>query len=239
MTKFKIFTTSLFSIFILGLFTLIAPQSHAQSVVRDEWIFFGDSITGMTMGSGAGSFSERVNALNPNVYPIQYNEGVSNLTTGRAIKSLQTAIRRHPSAKYVAISLGTNDSNWNGVNCKNNPDGFYQDYANLVQYVLNANKIPVVPTLPSAYIEKCGWSNVAQIQKLYVNFPQIIPGPDLWNHFWIGPDGTHSSRTPQQIEWFPEIHPSTTGKDEYRRVWAEEMVKRVYPTPSPTPTPTQ
>ncbi len=148
-------------------------------------------------------------------------------------------MRRHPKARYVAINLGTNDMDaYTGANgetvCEISQTDFYNEYAAMVKYVLDAGKVPVVPTIPSARNEYCGSQLNKMFQKLYTDYQGLglIPGPDLWTHFWVGPcaDGTlsHACRTQQQADWFPDIHPSTSGAQEYRRVWADEMLLRVY-----------
>src|SRR5688500_1341343 len=84
-----------------------APSAAAETVIRDKWVFFGDSITAMSMDPGAGSFSERVTAQLPEVQPIQVNAGISGLTAAKGVKQLDRVLSRNRDARYVGISLGT------------------------------------------------------------------------------------------------------------------------------------
>jgi hypothetical protein len=86
----------------------------------------------------------------------------------------------------------------------------------LVQKVLAAGKIPVIPHMPWADGKGVEGPMInAIIDALYVKYPQIVPGPDLWaglmNRTDLIPPG--------------DVHPTGKGQDEIRRLWAEMMVK--------------
>src|SRR5207244_13177247 len=77
---------------------------------------------------------------------------------------------------YVGLAYGTNDAN----GCMD-PDAFYNNYVVMVQAVLNAGDVPIVPTIPWARtqeVQDCGPGLNAKIAELYANFPQVVHGPD-------------------------------------------------------------
>ncbi len=52
-----------------------------------------------------------------------------------------------------------------------------------------------------------------QIDALYVKYPEIVKGPDLWGHF----EG--------HTEWIPmgDVHPNSDGQAEFRKQYALVM----------------
>jgi hypothetical protein len=104
----------------------------------------------------------------------------------------------------------------------------------MIQAVLAAGKIPVVPTIPwarTANVQSCGPGFNAKIQTLYAAYPQIVHGPDLWTFFSANPSLIGSDN----------LHPSTAGYGAYRQQWANAMLANVYATasgPAVTLTPT-
>jgi hypothetical protein len=60
---------------------------------------------------------------------------------------------------------------------------FYANIQQLVQTVIAAGKVPVVPTIPYSTDPK-RMANIPalndQIRALYLAYPVIVPGPDLW-----------------------------------------------------------
>jgi lysophospholipase L1-like esterase len=179
------------------------------------------------------SFGNQITAQVPNVAITQYNEGISGETSAKGVKRISTILHKHPDAKYVTVNLGTNDANGSGSSCSTDPNVFYNNMVQIIDTVLAAKKTPVVPTNPSGYTVTCGKMIRDQILRLWANVSGLMAGPDLWTHFQVGPDGTEASRTQQQIDWFPDIHPSASGKVEYRKVWANWAVQTIY-APSTT-----
>ena len=91
----------------------------------------------------------------------------------------------------------------------------------MVQAVISAGKVPVVPTIPWARtgdVQTCGPGLNAKIQLIYTNFPQVVHGPDLWAFF-----STH-----QNLISGDNLHPSEAGYVAYRQQWADAMVANVY-----------
>lgn len=191
----------------------------ASRGVSDDWIFFGDSITAGAMGhltlGGIPSFAQLINAQAPDYFPAQESGGIGYLTSADGAKYISAWLPLFPG-KFVALSYGTNDA----IGCVN-PDDFYNNYVTMVQAVLKAGKIPVIPHIPwgkQANIQQCGPALNAMIDTLYTTFPQIIQGPDLWSFFH-----NHQSLISQDA-----IHPNDDGFGEYRQVWANAMLTAVY-----------
>ena len=156
----------------------------ASYTSTDDWIFFGDFITADVMGhrtsGGVKSFAQLVNARMLNHFPVQEAGGIGFLTSADGAKYINRWLQLFPD-KYVGLSYGTNDAN----GCTN-ADQFYNNYVTMVQAVLHAGKIPVIPHIPwgrTTNIQKCGPALNAQIDALYRAFPGIIKGPDLWAFF--------------------------------------------------------
>jgi lysophospholipase L1-like esterase len=192
----------------------------ARLGVRDSWIFYGDSIAqdGLAHSPliGAGqNFSQYVNAANSSYFPAFENGGIGGTGAADGASHVNSWLPAFPG-RYVGLAFGTNDANGCG-----NVDTFYADYVTMVQAVLAAGKVPVVPTIPwarTANVQNCGPGFVAKIQQLYTAFPQIVRGPDLWTFFM-----TH-----QNLISSDNLHPSDPGYEAYRQQWADAMTANVY-----------
>jgi lysophospholipase L1-like esterase len=191
----------------------------ASSVLNDDWIFFGDSITAGSMGTetvgGVPSFAQLIHQQRPDAFPIQENGGIGYLTSADGVKYLPTWLSLFPG-KYVALSYGTNDAFAAGP-----PEDFRQNYVTMVEDVLKAGKIPIVPHIPwgrdSTLQQNIPPLN-AEIDALDQAYPQIIHGPDLWSFF-----STH-----QDLISSDGIHPSDAGSGAYRQQWAAAMLAAIY-----------
>jgi lysophospholipase L1-like esterase len=200
--------------------------------VNDGWFFNGDSITANCMGHkdinaedannpgqyitvAAPSFGQQVNSLVGNNTPLQENAGIPGFASGDMIAHLGEWLQNVPS-KYVTINLGTNDAA-GGVS----PAIFYSNMQSLVQTVLAAGKVPVVPTIPYS-LDPTHLANTPalndQIRALYVAFPSIVPGPDLWTLFLNNPQFISSDK----------VHPNAQGCAAYRAQWAQFAVGAIY-----------
>jgi lysophospholipase L1-like esterase len=205
----------------------------ASQGVQDSWIFFGDSVTEDGMfhysdGSSVGNFSQLINASRPGSYPAYEDGGIWGLVSADGAQHMAAWLTTFPG-KYVGLAFGTNDANGCG-----NTTTFYNNYVTMVQAVLAANKIPVVPTIPwarTANVQNCGPGFNAKIQALYAAYPQIVHGPDLWTFF----------SNNQSLIGSDNLHPSTAGYGAYRQQWANAMLANVYAgasAPAVTLTPT-
>ena len=192
---------------------------NANTAVNDDWIFYGDSITALAMGHSTidsiKAFAQLIEARSPGNIPVQESGGTGYLTSRDGVKYINSWLPLFPG-KYVGLSYGTNDA----LGCLNG-DTFYNNYLFMVQAVLKAGKIPVIPHIPwgrNASIQHCGPALNTEIDKLYTAFPQIIKGPDLWGYF------IHN----QSLISGDDIHPTDMGMGVYRQLWANAMLTEVY-----------
>lgn len=120
-------------------------------------------------------------------------------------------------SKYVTINLGTNDAG-GGVA----PATFYANMAVLVQDVIAAGKIPIVPTIPYStdptHLANIPGLNV-EIRALYQAFPTLVPGPDLYTYFLDNPN---------LIRYDDHLHPNAQGCAAYRTLWAQFAASTIY-----------
>jgi len=196
----------------------------------DDWIFYGDSITEGAMGQstqgGIASYAQLVNAAVPATFPLEENGGIASQTTRSALTFIPAQLRLF-DGHFVGLSYGTNDANGGCGNsaCLNT---FYNNYAQLVQDVIRAGKVPIVPTIPWGCTASLSANLPAynlQIQKLYAAFPQIVRGPDLYSYFKANQAYISSNDC---------IHPNDTGMGLYRQQWANAMISGVYTVTPPT-----
>lgn len=191
----------------------------ASTILTDDWIFYGDSITAGAMGhttlNGIASFTQQIGSQDPDHYPIQEDGGIGYLTSANGVQYMNTWLQLFPG-KYVGLSYGTNDA----LGCVN-PTTFYSNYVTMVQDVLHVGKVPLVPYIPwgkNPNIQKCAPALNAQITRLYSTFPQIIHGPDLWSFF----------QSHQNLISTDDIHPTEAGFGAYRQQWARTMLTEIY-----------
>jgi lysophospholipase L1-like esterase len=193
----------------------------ASQGVSDSWIFYGDSITQdgtyhEPVGPGnVGNFSQLINAAKADHFPAYEDAGIGGLQSSDGAQNIAKWLALFPG-KYVALSYGTNDANGCG-----DTTAFYDNYVTMVTAVLNAGKVPVVPTIPWARtsdVQKCGPGFVAKIQALYAAYPQVVKGPDLWSYF----------KSNQSLISGDNLHPSAAGYAAFRQQWANAMLANVY-----------
>ena len=206
-------------------------RAVAATAINDEWVFFGDSITSLTANPGPGSFEDLVHSQLPSVTITQINAGLGGRTTTTGVTDIGGIINAYPATHYLVIALGTNDST-----CGYSAATVYNNFAIMVQDVLQARMVPVIPTIPSAWDHTCGLMVNDQISKIYGNFAQVLAGPDLWTFFQANPQLLYDG-----------IHPNSAGIAAYEQLWATWAIQGVYsqpatptstPVPQPTPTPT-
>ena len=188
----------------------------------DSWIFYGDSIT-----LGATNYQEYydgspdnftlgqlVNAQLPQYFPAQEDGGTVGAGIVDAVNNIDAWLAVFPG-KYVGVSYGTNDAG------SMDPTTFYNYYASVIQKVIAAGKIPLVSKIPwgkTTTIQTYGPGLNAQIDQLYVNYPQIIKGPDFWTFFQQNPGYMSSG----------DVHPTSDGYGHMRQLWAQNMIQNVY-----------
>lgn len=214
----------------------------AAAGVEDDWIFFGDSITetGMAHDSlssfgGSGTWAQLINARNRRYFPAYEDGGIGGTLSSDGVRGINTWLSLFPG-RYVGLSYGTNDA---GFSSFVSPEDFYNNYATMVEAVINVGKVPIVPTIPwgcSGAIQANGPALNQQIARLYANYPDIVRGPDLWAYYSANRHLISSDC----------VHPTGQGYVAYRQQWANAMWANVYrhrgtalePEPEPTPTPT-
>jgi lysophospholipase L1-like esterase len=192
----------------------------ASKGLSDDWIIYGSSTPSMAMqhtviGNNAQSFSQIINAARPAFFPVQENGSISGIDTVDGVNNINTWLAIFPG-HYVAIALGANDAD----ECMSNTT-FYNNYATMIRAVTSAGKVPVVPLFnwsKLSTVQSCGPRLIDQINKLYVDFPQVVKGPDFWTYFMSHPELISSDDT----------HPTDVGLGIYRQMWADTMVANVY-----------
>jgi lysophospholipase L1-like esterase len=218
-----------------------------RAVGNDSWFFGGDSITsdGMTVdetyqGTQAASanFMAQINAAMPSRFPSQLDGGVGGISATVAAGTYQWNGTRGGGHDYMRDWLAVVPSRYVTLNYGTNDVGepvadFYQAMSTLVQDVLAAGRVPVVPTIPWRCNADVTPYN-AQIAGLYAAYPQVVRGPDLYAFF-------NANRSYISTDC---IHPTyPVGMNVYRQQWAQWAITKIYasqpaPTPIPTPTPT-
>jgi hypothetical protein len=169
----------------------------------DCWMFMGDSITFITMGYAFSDLPVLVHQARPDRWPAVINAAIGGTSTATAVSVIDDTIAGYPG-RYVVLAYGTND----------HTDSFQME--TLVQKVIAAKKIPVVPHMP--------WSDTANVQTngpiinqaidaLYAKYPEIVHGPDLWAAFTNRTDLIPSG----------DVHPNDAGREFLRKQWAAVM----------------
>lgn len=190
----------------------------ASDGVQDSWIFFGDSITAGGMGNSWGtSFASHVHALDSRFTPLAQNGGIGGITSAHGKAAIDGWLDGSP-VKYVGIAYGTND----GWNNPGNLDSYYQNTKYMIDTVLKAGKVPVLPTIPYASDASAGKYTAdynAKVAQLYGEYgDQLVHGPDFYAFFKENPSLLSADG----------VHPSGDGYEAMRRLWAETMYENVY-----------
>jgi lysophospholipase L1-like esterase len=194
----------------------------ASAGVADDWIFYGDSITqdGLShddrsaVGGGTvGTLAQAVNADNPGYFPLYQDGGIGGLTSASGASLVPGWLNLFPG-RYVVLAYGTNDANNASSGDASIVQPYYNNMATMIQAVIAAGKVPVLPTIPygkTASLKANVPTLNAQIPKLLAAFPQAVAGPDLYSFFQAN-SGLISS---------DNIHPSwDNGYAAYRQQWA-------------------
>ena len=194
--------------------------------VSDSWLFLGDSITagGMNNCYGTG-FATHINTIDSRYFPIQENGGIGGIRSIDGKENIDRWLSVSP-AKYVSIAYGTNDC-WGNPNAA---DAYYENTKYMIDAVLAADKVPVLPKIPAS-TNKDVADNVpiynAVIDRLYDEYgDKLVKGPDFEAYFTANPDHLSGDG----------VHPSDVGYAAMREEWAKLMYESVYKSDTPKPT---
>jgi lysophospholipase L1-like esterase len=210
---------------------------------EDAWLFLGDSITSNAMThQDADGFDALVRAGVPDRLPAWFKGSHGGWSTGSYLQSavpgptiLDNYLAAFPG-RYVAISLGTNDlaSDVGGSRTAT----FYENMRAMVEKILAAGKLPVIPRIIYSPNPSFGPPNTnfykVKIDELWAAYgTRIVQGPDLYtpffkdaavnggpNIYWTGSDG---------------LHPNSAGNQKLRRLWTDAMLATVYGAPTQSP----
>jgi hypothetical protein len=188
---------------------------HDAHACNDGWKFSGDSISCFALPhvSGGDAFDQLVNASSPS-YPAFQNASHGGWRTQDEINHIAAFLQNFPG-RYYALPLGSNDAT------QVDDATFKQNMTTLIEAILAAGKVPVIPTIPyHAGADTAVQGLNAQIRALYQAYPQVIPGPDLYTLLF---DGAATMFTPPDL-----LHPNAVGLAAMRKAWADAMLKEVY-----------
>lgn len=183
----------------------------------DDWILFGDHMTqeGLHI-DGDDTIASRIAAAHPDRFPLIENGGIDFWSAEAARTQILGGWLAEFPGHYVGLAFG-----WEDASLGTNPLSFYAYEKDLIAAVLAAGKIPVVPKIPwspDATQQEGAAAMNQQIDALYMEFPEVVPGPDLWTLFADHPEyltGDGMVVTEQ-------------GHAELQRVWAEALLQGVY-----------
>jgi hypothetical protein len=204
----------------------------ASGGAQDDWIFFGDSIiqaglehNSMSSVGGSGTWAQLINAANPSYFPAFEDGGIGGTVSQDGVNGINTWLPLF-AGHFVGLAYGTNDAGFQVT-----PTDFYNNYVTMVQAILTAGKIPVVPMIPwgcTTSIQQNAPALNQKIVDLYAAYPQIVHGPDFWAYFQAN----------QSLIGSDCVHPTAPGQVAYRQQWANAMLANVYGSGSSTTTTT-
>ena len=197
----------------------------ATAGVSDSWLFLGDSITagGMNNCYGTG-FATHLHEIDQRYFPVQENGGIGGITSTDGKNNIDRWLSTCNS-RFVSIAYGTNDA-WDD---KTGAERYYENIKYMIDAVLAAGKIPVLPKIPFS-TEKGVADNLprynAMVDKLWNEYgDKLVHGADLETFLkehteYLGQDG---------------VHPNSEGYEAIRKFWAESMYVNVYKASTPEP----
>lgn len=187
--------------------SLVAVDLDVHSAplgATDDWLFMGDSITFISLPRAFSDLPALVHGAKPGFYPAVIDAAIGGTTTMTALAAFDTTTANFPG-QYVVLAYGTND----------NLNEFKME--DLVLKVIAQGKTPVVPHMPwsdtSGVQAKAPTFN-ASIDALYLKYPQIVKGPDLWAFFTNRTDLIPSG----------DVHPNSAGQEQLRMQWANVLI---------------
>lgn len=197
-------------------------SQSSSGAPEDSWIHFGDSITALGLNyyehrvgsENDFSFASLVHEQLPDRFPAQEDGGLGGTTIADAVSHIDEWLSVFPG-RFVGIGFGTNDAG------RTSPEQFYASYATVVQRVLDAGKVPIVPTIPwgkTAAVQTNGPALNRKIEELYAAYPRVVRGPDLWTLFQESPSLIQDGG----------VHPTSQGCGRMKQWWVQAMMCSVY-----------
>ena len=191
----------------------------ASGGVCDDWIVFGDgaALTGLRVASPDGdSLASLINAQRSDRFPLIENGSQDYWSTDDGRKHILgpdgwlAAFPGH----WVGLAFGWEDA----ITTEPDPAAFASYMKDLATQVLEAGKVPVIPTIPwhadptvRARIDAMN----AEILALYDEVPQVVRGPDLYQAF-------------EGHAYDDQLWLTDEGALLYRQSWADTLLARVY-----------
>jgi lysophospholipase L1-like esterase len=177
----------------------------APDGATDSWLFMGDSITFLSTSYPFSNLPALVNGLRSDRFPAIIPAAIGGTNTTTALAAIDDTMADYPG-RFVVLAYGTNDH----VNEYKMED--------LVKKVIAAGKAPAIPHMPwssTAGIQESGPQINQIIDDLYVKYPEILHGPDLWQLLT------------DRLDLIPagEIHPNGDGQEALREAWAKAMTR--------------
>jgi len=208
--------------------------------INDAYLMFGDSVTANCWAAASNTgpteqLGTQIHAARPTQFPVSTVGGQSGWVSATAldtstygIPNIQKFLQDMPAAKFVGVSLGTNDAN-DGVSAQT----YCSNMQKIVRYIIAAGKTPIIPTIvasPSSAVQTNAPAMNACLATLEQNYPAVIVGPDLWTLF-----KGHSTSD----GWFlDDLHPSLgTGCSAFQNAWTNTLLAAVYPAGGGSSTP--
>jgi hypothetical protein len=168
----------------------------------------GDSITVISLARYTSDLPWLAATARPGWFPSVIEAALGGTSTATAVSIIDDYLSTF-AGRYVVLAYGTNDD----------PANFHME--DLVLKVIAAGKTPVVPHVPWAddatVLARAPGFN-AIIDSLYVKYPQILRGPDLWAFFYGRTDLIPSGQP----------HPNDAGREALRGQWAGLMSQLDY-----------
>ena len=148
---------------------------------------------------------------------MQENGGIGGITSTDGVENIDRWLSTYPG-KYVSVAYGTNDC-WGNPN---NTEKYYNNTKTMIDKILEAGKIPVLPKIPGSTNDDVA-PNVplysAKVEQLWEEYgDKLIQGPDFQAIMEEHPEYLSNDG----------VHPCSEGYEEMRRIWAETMYERVY-----------
>jgi hypothetical protein len=171
-------------------------------------LFVGDSITVMSVNS---SIASAVRALDPSRNPTVVNVAIggtdaASWADGDPSRGSISGVLASSDARFVVLALGTND--YQPV--------FKANYEKLIQAVLAAGRVPVLPYMPWTNNESPGKEALinADIESLLAKYPQARRGADLY---------AVTVNRPDLFRGPGDVHPNDAGIAVIQQAWTQNL----------------